>query len=51
MIVALGKQAAGHKAYPDEKGTERRYANLQGANFFGGHKAYPDEKGTERSDS
>jgi len=38
-----------HKAYPDEKGTERalEFIALHGPDHR--HKAYPDEKGTERS--
>ncbi len=37
----------GHKAYPDEKGTESRlWISFDNGNHFS-HKAYPDEKGTE----
>ncbi len=36
-----------HKAYPDEKGTER-FAVPWTIASLAGHKAYPDEKGTER---
>ncbi len=37
-----------HKAYPDEKGTERSLPILISALQGACHKAYPDEKGTER---
>ncbi len=40
-------QQRGHKAYPDEKGTES-VARDTDVLFRGCHKAYPDEKGTER---
>ncbi len=37
----------GHKAYPDEKGTERILISMP-MSLSRSHKAYPDEKGTER---
>ncbi len=45
---ACSRSIEGHKAYPDEKGTERdsRLCILESRLC---HKAYPDEKGTERA--
>ena len=47
-ITSIVGTLTGHKAYPDEKGTESIYIINVIRRHTMSHKAYPDEKGTER---